>query len=53
MEILLAVLVIAVVAYVAFWLIDQSFPGPANMIAKLIVGITVLFAVVKYLGVSF
>lgn len=48
---LLAILIIVVVAWACFWVIDNAFPPPLHLIAKLIVGILALAAILPYLGV--
>lgn len=51
MELLLAILVIALVAFIAFWIVDQmSIPNPINMIVKIIIGVIALFALLTKSG---
>jgi hypothetical protein len=50
-SVLIALLIIAVVVYFAFWIIDRiPVPNPFNWIAKLIVGVIALAALLGQLG---
>lgn len=52
---LMFILGILLVAVVAYYIIDKSFPGDINWIAKLIVGIILILALLQAagLGVAF
>lgn len=51
LQILLLVILIVVVAYAAFWLIDQAgTPAPFNMLLKLVVGLIALVALLERSG---
>ena len=51
-ELLVMVLVIAVIAFVAIWLIDNiGLPNPINMIAKAIVVIILLVFLLQKTGI--
>jgi hypothetical protein len=53
LSILIAVLVIAIVVFVAFWIIDSiGIPQPINMITKAIVGIIALVAILIKSGLT-
>ena len=47
---LLFVLILVVVALVAFWIIDQAFPDPIRMVAKVVIGAIALFLLVQKVG---
>lgn len=48
LETLLVLIVILAIGYVAFWFIDAGIPEPMRMIAKLIVALLALVAIVRY-----
>ena len=51
LSLLLTVLVIALIVYLAFWMIDNiGLPHPFNMIAKVIVAIVGLLALFQKTG---
>ena len=50
LELLLFVIVLVVVAYIAFWIIDSAFPAPIQMVAKVLVGIIALFLLLQKVG---
>lgn len=49
---LFAILIIVAVAYACFWVIDAAFPPPITVIAKIIVGVIALIAILPLFGVS-
>ncbi len=50
-ELLIAVLVLAVIVYVVFWLIDAiGLPHPINMVAKAIVAIFAIVYLLRQAG---
>jgi hypothetical protein len=50
-ELLITVLVVALIVFVAFWIVDQiGFPNPINMIAKAIVGVIGLVYLLQKTG---
>jgi hypothetical protein len=48
---LISLLILVVVAILAYWIITQFFPEPARMIALLITGVILLFWLLNILGV--
>jgi hypothetical protein len=51
MSVLLTILIIALIAFVAFWVIDQMGIGhPINVILKVIVGIIALIYLLNTVG---
>ncbi|MDP8916919.1 MAG: hypothetical protein M3M95_06935 [Pseudomonadota bacterium] len=51
MNILIAVLVIVVVAWAAFWIIDRmGLRGAPQLIARIVVGVLALIALAKVVG---
>jgi len=53
MPVLIAVLIIAVIVVVAFWIIDNiGTPHPIGMILKAIVGLIALVSLLAKLGVG-
>lgn len=44
----ITLIVIVAICYVCFWLIDAAFPEPIRLVAKIIVGIVGLVAIVQY-----
>ena len=52
-EILITVLIVAVIAWVAFWLIDSTgIPYPINMIGKAVVAVLALVYVLRSAGLA-
>lgn len=52
MAILIAIAVIALVVYLGFWIVDRiGLPHPVNMIAKAIIGIIGIMALLSQTGV--
>ncbi len=52
-DLLIWVLVIALIAFVAFWLVDHSgIPSPMNWIIKAIAALILLVALLSKLGVG-
>jgi hypothetical protein len=49
-SILVLVLIVLVVAYGCFWLIDRSLTGSANQLAKIVVGIIALVVLLTRSG---
>lgn len=49
---LFALVIIVAVAYAAFWIINNAFPAPIQLFAKIIVGLLALSAILPLLGVS-
>lgn len=50
---LIFVLIVALIVYVAFWIVDKiGFPSPINWIAKAIVGLVALITLLNKLGVG-
>ena len=45
----ITLIVIVAICYVCFWLIDAAFPEPIRLVAKIIVGIVGLVAIVQYI----
>lgn len=53
MEIIFTLLVLALIAYIAFWIISQiGFPDPIGFLFKAIVGIVLLVALFTHSGLS-
>lgn len=51
MSILITLLIVAIVAYLAFWIIGQvGLPHPVDLIAKGIVGLILLVALLSRTG---
>ena len=50
LELLLFIIILVVVAYIAFWIIDYAFPAPIQMVAKVLVGIIALFLLLQKVG---
>ena len=50
MNLLLTLLVIVLVAWAAFWIIDKAIPGTPNTIAKVIVAVIALAALLTNSG---
>lgn len=49
-SLVIAIVVIGVLAWVAFWIIDRAFPEPIRTPAKVIVGLVLLLALLGYGG---
>lgn len=50
-EMLIMILILCVIAYVAFWIVDTiGLPHPINMIVKAVIGILVLYAILQRSG---
>lgn len=47
-ETLIALVIICIVAYAAYWVITTFFPEPIRVIALLIVGLLVLVAILRH-----
>ena len=51
MSILLTILVIFLVAFIAFWLVDaMRVPDPINMVLKIVIGVIALVALLTKSG---
>lgn len=48
---LISLLILVVVALVAYWIITTFFPEPIRMVALVIVGVICLYALLQILGV--
>lgn len=49
-SVLVAVIVIVIIVFAAVWIIDQTMPAPAQLIAKVIVGLLALIGVLALLS---
>jgi hypothetical protein len=53
MEVLIPLLVLCLVVFLAFWIIDMlPFPHPVGLIAKVIIAILVLVKLLALLGIN-
>ena len=53
MEVVVTLLILALIVFVAFWIIDMlPFPPPIPLIIKLIVGVVVLIKLLGLVGVG-
>jgi hypothetical protein len=42
LAVLIPIIILVVVCYIAFWIIDSAFPEPIRLIAKVVVGVLAL-----------
>jgi hypothetical protein len=40
--ILIAIIILVVICYIGFWIIDSAFPEPIRLVAKVVVGVVAL-----------
>ena len=49
-SLLVMLVVLVAIVWVAFWIIDNAFPAPINMPAKLVVGVIALLLLLQKTG---